>query len=240
LTETAILAVAIKAGLSTAQLRERYQPNAAAAELIALCERVGAPLAENLHRLAEVEVQRANVFADLQVAASGPRASARLVTFLPIVVLLGGQLLGLKVFSCAPAISYWSIGIGIMLLVFARTWTNKVLSRAEPSSDDPGKAFDMFACCLGAGLPPGEALAQLPQPDNPELQELITEASATGLAVARLARATADEARLRWRVAADQQVRSASVRILWPLGLLVLPAFVLIAILPLGLAIIKG
>ena len=238
LTETSLIASAVRAGLPLTQIRERYEPNQIARELIDLCERVGAPLAENLDRLARVEQERERALADLRVSASGPRASAKLVTILPLVVLCGAQLIGLRVFNQPPPLTWWSIGLGVALLLAGRAWSAKVVRRAEPSSADPGQAFDHFACCLSAGLTPAGAAEVIG--GGSEFEPLISEAESSGLAIASLAQAAADNLRLRWKVASDEAIRRAAVQLLWPLGLAVLPAFVLMAVVPIGIALLKN
>ncbi len=75
---------------------------------------------------------------------------------------------------------------------------------------------------------------------QPKAEQLIEEAAQTGLAIARLAQSEADRVRLRWRIEAEKAIQVASVRLMWPLGLAVLPAFVLICVIPLASALLRN
>ena len=241
-TDTATLAAALRAGMTLTDLQRRYEPNESASALLGLCAKLGGSPADALDRLSAVEAAHAKATAELQVAANGPKASARLVTMLPVLVLVTAQILGLKIFNELKPITLWSIGLGLALLFAGRTWSNLVISRAEPNLEDPGAGLDAFAVALSAGLPPKQALAEVEGifGDQPTARLLISEASANGLAIAQLASAEAQRVRLRWRIEAEKLIQAASVRLMWPLGLLVLPAFVLVCIVPLAVALIRG
>jgi tight adherence protein B len=228
--------------MSIADAKRRYQPNEFALRLLALCERLGSAPAENLERLAQVEVAQAKAVAELEVAASGPRASARLVTLLPAVVLLGAQLLGMRVLNSVNIFTSGSILVGTLLLVGGRSWSSRILERAKPKTDDPGAALDAFAAAMNAGLPQRVAAEEVESLFGPQLQvaQLISTSAETGLAVSKLALAEADRLRLTWRIESERRIHEAGVRLLWPLGLAVLPAFVLIAVVPLAAAMLRG
>jgi tight adherence protein B len=242
LTDTATIAAALRAGMSIADAKRRYQPNEFALRSLALCERLGSAPAENLERLAQVEVAQAKAVAELEVAASGPRASARLVTLLPAVVLLGAQLLGMRVLNSVNIFTSGSILLGALLLVGGRSWSSRILERAKPKTDDPGAALDAFAAAMNAGLPQRVAAEEVESLFGPQLQvaQLISTSAETGLAVSKLALAEADRQRLTWRIESERRIHEAGVRLMWPLGLAVLPAFVLIAVVPLAAAMLRG
>jgi tight adherence protein B len=242
LSSTSTIAAAIKAGMSVAEARKRFAPNDRAEQLLRLCERLGAAPAENLERLAEVEAAQAKAVSELEVAASGPRASARLVTILPLVVLLGAQLLGMKVLNQLNPLCIASIAIGALLLYGGRQWSYRILKRAQPVEVDPGAPLDAFSAAMGSGLPLNQAISEVVElfGEQPSLKSIAEAAAETGLAVARLARVEADKLRLAWRVESEKKVHEAGVRLMWPLGLAVLPAFVLIAVVPLAASMLRG
>ncbi|CAB4947102.1 unannotated protein [freshwater metagenome] len=242
LTDTATIAAALRAGMSIADARRRYQPNEFALRALALCERLGSAPAENLERLAQVEVAQAKAVAELEVAASGPRASARLVTLLPVLVLLGAQLLGMRVLNAVNIFTFGSILFGVLLLLGGRRWSSRILEGAKPKTLDPGAALDAFAAAMNAGLPQRVAVEEVESlfGSQPEVARLINASAETGLAVSKLARAEADRQRLTWRIESERKIHEAGVRLMWPLGLAVLPAFVLIAVVPLAAAMLRG
>jgi tight adherence protein B len=69
-----------------------------------------------------------------------------------------------------------------------------------------------------------------------ELQDL---ADGSGVAMSQLIVDRADSKRLDQLNADRLKIQKASVAVLWPLGLTVLPAFVLVAIVPVGAALIQ-
>ena len=224
------------------EVKRRYQPRGQALATIVFCERLGSAPAESLERLAEVEVAQARAIAELEVAASGPRASAKLVTMLPILVLLGAQVLGMRVLNALNVLTLGSIGLGALLLVAGRRWSSKILTKAQPSAGDPGAALDAFASAMNAGLAQSLAIKEVEDSfgSQPEISRLLREAAETGLAVSRLANAQADRLRLDWRVKSEKRIHEAGIRLMWPLGLAVLPAFVLVAVVPLAVAMLRG
>lgn len=224
------------------EVKRRYQPRGQALATIVFCERLGSAPAESLERLAEVEVAQARAVAELEVAASGPRASAKLVTMLPILVLLGAQILGMRVLNALNVLTLGSIGLGALLLVAGRRWSSKILAQAQPTVGDPGAALDAFASAMNAGLAQSLAIKEVEDSfgPQPEISSLLREAAETGLAVSRLAKAQADRLRLDWRVKSEKRIHEAGIRLMWPLGLAVLPAFVLVAVVPLAVAMLRG
>ena len=95
---------------------------------------------------------------------------------------------------------------------------------------------------MSSGLPQSVASKEVEDifGRQPQIERLIATSAETGLAVSRLARAEAERARLAWRVSSDKAIQEAAVRLMWPLGLAVLPAFVLIAVVPLAVAMLRG
>ena len=224
------------------EAKRRYQPSGEALAALDLCERLGAAPAESLQRLAAVEAELAKAKAELELAATGPRASAKLVTLLPVAVLLGAQLLGMRVFNQLSPLACAAICLGALLLFAGRRWSSRILAKAQPEASDPGAALDSFAAAMNAGLPQSAALIEVEKSfgSQPGLLAITTEAAQTGMAVTRLARAEADRLRLQWRVESERRIHEAGVRLMWPLGVAVLPAFVLIAVVPLAIAMLRG
>jgi tight adherence protein B len=228
--------------MSVAEAKRRFEPNQAALQALTLCEQLGSAPAENLERLAQVEADRAKTIAALEVAASGPRASARLVTVLPVLVLVGAQLLGMRVLNGLNVLTVASITVGLALLFLGRRWSNRILKAAQPEAHDPGAALDAFASAMSAGLAPTIATREVEKlfGQQPEIATLLATSAETGMAISKLARAEADRIRLNWSAASEKSIHEAGVRLMWPLGLAVLPAFALIAVVPLAVSMLRG
>jgi tight adherence protein B len=242
LTDTATIAAALKAGMSPSEVRKRFEPSPLASKTLELCQSVGAPPVLALERVAEVETSWEVASAELELAASGPKSSAKLVTLLPLVVLLGAQFLGLRVFNSPGPFLLGSLGLGLALLYGGWLWSKRILEKAAVSKSDPGAALDALSATLAAGLPTAQAYREVEArfgqvPTLPELNHL---SSQTGLALSKLVLAEADRLRLEVRVSAHKHIRQAGVKLMWPLGLLVLPSFVLLAVIPLSLAMLRA
>jgi hypothetical protein len=109
---------------------------------------------------------------------------------------------------------------------------------------------DLVAALLWSGLPPGGALEVvhraadelglgLPAGLEP-VREAMALAEATGLAPAGLVRSAAAEQRRREAAAAEVAARRLAVLAVLPMGLLLLPAFVLLTVAPLVLGLLGG
>jgi Flp pilus assembly protein TadB len=79
-----------------------------------------------------------------------------------------------------------------------------------------------------------------PSSPYPRLVEALTSAEALGVPVAASLRALADDVRDERAAELTEQVRAASIKVLVPLGLVILPAFVLSCLVPLFLGGLRG
>lgn len=226
------LAQMVKAGLP---VKLEAAPSIAK-EIITFTKRVGGPMATALDRLASVLTRIEQSQEELSIAAAGPKASARLITALPVLVLLGAGISGLPVFRVmiANPIVLGSCLVGLLLFWLGSRLTTRILRGANPETRDPGASFELLAIAVDAGMPlslacieAGVGLGEISFIEN-------------GIASGALLRDKADELRMvQWNV--DRKaIQKASVKILWPLGLTVLPAFVLVAIVPIGLTLLAN
>lgn len=96
---------------------------------LAICEESGAALADLLDTLAEDAETSADMHRALQAALAGPRATSRLLTYLPAIGLGLGQLLGINpvlVLTGHPA-GRISLVVGICLWLGNRLWCARLL-----------------------------------------------------------------------------------------------------------------
>jgi tight adherence protein B len=217
---------------------------------VALAERTGAPLADVLGRLAACLRDMAASERDVTAALTGPQLSSRLVLALPAVGIafgfaLGfdplGVLLGTPVGLACAAAGGALFGLGIL-------WTRRLVRRARSADPTSGLALELVAVALSAGTP--FDVARLLVRDaatscglalgEDGVEEAGGLAVSAGVPVAPLLRA---EARLlRRRAASEARVRAEAlgVTLLLPLGVCVLPAFMLLSVAPLLLSIVAS
>ncbi|BDZ45762.1 type II secretion system F family protein [Naasia aerilata] len=226
------------------------RPWRAIATGVALAERTGAPLADVLGRLAESLRDLAAAERDVIAALTGPRLSSRLVLALPAVGIAFGFALG---FDPVAELLGTPIGLacgaaGAVLFLLGALWTRRLVGRARAANPVSGLALELVAVALAAGVPFDDArmlvrdaahACGLPL-DEDGVEEAGRLAGTAGVPVAPLLRG---EARLlRRRATSDARVRAEAlgVTLLLPLGICVLPAFMLLSVAPLMLSIVSS
>lgn len=207
--------------------------------LIEVTQKAGGPMAKTLDRFATVLGLCEQSRRELELAVAGPKASARLVLSLPVLVFLGAGIAGIPIFRtlATPSLVWVSFGVGLALFWLGSLWTNRILRKAEPSTEDPGLRLDAMGIGLNAGLPSTVAAGLAGNSDTGELQDL---GQGAGIALSQLVADRADSLRQEQFNSDRMRIQKAAVAVLWPLGLTVLPAFVLLAIIPIGTALIQS
>lgn len=210
---------------------------------------VGAPLAPTLARLAAVLRDLDEGAREVELSIAGPRATSRIVLALPPFGILVGLALGvdaLGVLVTTPIGLVCLVG-GVALVVIARRWNRRLIAAARVADPSPGLALDLLAVGLSGGASPDRAVALVDaalrgselEPLDGAAREQLAFAVGAGVPVASLLRAQADETR---RVAlADARTRAVllGTRLLLPLGLCVLPSFVLLGVVPVAVALVS-
>lgn len=208
----------------------------------------GAPLAPTLEAATTRLRWAAEAARRRDLALAGPIAGSRIVAALPftgvlLAQLCGFQVLGVLVGSLPGRVCF---AAGLVFAVAAVLWMRALVRRATPAGDDPGLAAELTAIALAGGAPVGRAFdgvaAALAEaglaPPGPEVAELLEFAAAAGAPPAALLRAEADEARRSAAVAAERAAVVLGVRLMLPLGLCVLPAFVALGVAPIVIALV--
>jgi tight adherence protein B len=211
----------------------------------------GAPLAASLRDFAAGLRDLAQTERDLSTALAGPAATARLVMVLPAVGILFGMVLGVNsvatLFTSAPGLV--CLGTGTGLLVAARAWNRKLLARARPAVLTPGLAMDLMAIAVSGGASLARATEVVTQARErcgiradglASIAEVVELSRRAGVPAAALLRSEADEARRQARSTGEQKAATLAVTLMLPLGLCVLPAFMLLSVAPLLIAILSS
>lgn len=213
---------------------------------------VGAPLSEVLRGFADVLRDRHAAQREIEVALAAPRATARLVLWLPAAGVLLALLIGVDVVATVlNPLGGASLVAGLALVHAGRRWTSRLLAEAEPPPPTAGLGHELLAVAAGGGRPPEAALAlvldelaavECPVSDGEraELVALVALSRRAGAPLGELARAEAREARATARDEARRTAERLGVRLMMPLGVCVLPAFLLIGVVPILLGIISS
>ncbi|MFJ6652791.1 type II secretion system F family protein [Microbacterium sp. NPDC091313] len=204
---------------------------------------VGAPLSETLQDVAAGLRDGQEAADEVRIALAEPAATARLMSWLPLVAVALGIALGfdtLVVLTTQPA-GWACLAGGIVLVLAARRWSAALVRTARPSDEIPGMPAELTAIALsgGASVERAQALVRdaLGSVD-PGVDDVLDLSRSAGVPAAELLRSSAWLARHRART--DARVRAArlSSRLLLPLGVCTLPAFLLLGVAPMLLSIL--
>lgn len=217
----------------------------------AVTMRAGAPLGPALRSQAAALRERAQQARESEIAATGPRMTARVLLALPA----GGSLLAVALgFDVVGALTGTPIGIaalvgGLLLAALGALWTRRLVASVNGDVGAPGLVLDLAAVAVLGGLPPAAAIAMavdaVPHAMREEGDE---EAASAAIAFARTSGAPVtmllvEEAAVRRRRAAaeaQKEVERLGTRLLAPLGVCVLPSFLLLGVLPVLTAVVSS
>lgn len=209
----------------------------------------GAPLAATLGSFAAGLRALADAEREAEVALAGPVATARLVLGLPVVGIVFGTLLGFNtlgtLFTTVPGLV--CLVVGVALLVVARRWNRRLVLAAQPTDVLPGLSLELMAIAVSGGgsldratVSVHAALEEFGLRPSGSPDEVLALSARAGVPAAALLRAEADEARRDARAAAQKAAAELGVRLMIPLGVCVLPAFMALGVAPLLLAVISS
>jgi len=212
----------------------------------------GAPLAPTLQRFAASLRDLADNERDARTALAAPVATTRMVMALPLVGVLFGLALGFDtvttLFTTPPGLACLVIGITLMLV--ARWWSARLVRGARPASIVPGLGLDLVAVAVsgGASIPRARASVDvarryfgLPVDDSAAaVDQALALSARAGVPAASLLRSAADEARRTAKSVGQRKAATLSVTLMLPLGLCILPAFMLLGVAPLLISVISS
>jgi tight adherence protein B len=210
----------------------------------------GAPLAPTLRELAGTLRALAQTAREIEVALAGPTATARVVLGLPLVGLALAGLLGVDALGTLVTTppGWVCLALGAALIVLGLRWIRRMVRAASQLDPTPGLGLDLLAIALrgGAGAARATGLvadairdAGLP-PTGDDGTELLAFSRDAGVPAAGLLRAEAEERRRAERAAGAARAARLETRLLAPLGLCVLPSFVLLGVAPVLLALLSS
>lgn len=215
----------------------------------AIATTVGAPMGQSMRRLALALREGAEVVRDIQTALVGPQSASKLILFLPVVALGLGALLGfnsLEVLFFRPL--GWICAVIAAFLIYSGTrWSRKLTNNAIPASWNPGLHAELTALALGGGASIARARMLVAQhleaasdADERDITRVLMLAEDAGVPAAELLRAEAERQRYEARSRGQAAAGRLGIQLLLPLGLCILPAFVLVAVVPLIVSVLSS
>ncbi|MBS1907211.1 MAG: type II secretion system F family protein [Actinobacteria bacterium] len=209
---------------------------------------VGAPLGDVLRAIAAALEGAGDIRDEVAVALAEPAGTARLMLWLPLVGLLLGTALGfdtVTVLVTQPA-GWICLAAGLGLLLAARAWTRALVRRAAPQPGIPGIRAELLVVALTGGTAIVRARSLVEQElgdttaaDDEAIERVLRLSAAAGVPAVELLRAEADRARREARTVGRTGAARLSSRLLLPLGVCTLPAFMLLGVAPLILSVLS-
>ena len=211
----------------------------------------GAPLGDALWALSRALQERHDAERAVRATILAPVYTQRLLMALPLFGLLLSGALGVNAvgFLSSSALGWVSLALAASLMVGAWRWSRAMISHALPGPGFLSPALDLLAIATSGGASPeiaqsrvDQALVRhgLPRPDGDTLERLPALSRRVGVPLRALAVAEASWARARVKADATEKAAALSVKILIPLGALVLPAFVIVTVIPVVFALLSG
>jgi len=227
-----------------------WQAWAAVGAAWAVASDSGAPLAPTLQRLAELLRALAQQRRNIGVALAGPVATSRIVLALPAVGLVFGMLLGfdaLRILTTTPA-GWACAAVGGLLIGCGVRWNSRLIRAALTLDATPGLALELLAIAVSGGASIDRSRERVDQALTDaslggldgSADAVLSFSRAAGVPAAGLLRAEAEEHR---RIASAEGERRAvelGSRLLLPLGVCILPAFVVLGVVPIVLSIVSS
>ena len=241
----------LKAGVSLEQSIEQIggadQSSKGLRYLLQVSLDSGSAVATELEFVAELFSSRERNMQRIEIAHASPKSTARLMLLLPLLILGMAEFLGWGVLGSLtqrPIITV-SILLGLALLLISKVITSSLLKRAKPGESfvgfyllgvalqiSGGTNFYLAqsrAAAIYAGIfdgpPPQEELTVMEQ-----VSELVEQ---KGARANELLRKQAKLMQEKTQQATELKIEQLGVKLMVPLGLGVLPAFVFLAIVPL-------
>ncbi|WP_123702367.1 hypothetical protein [Curtobacterium sp. PhB130] len=219
--------------------------------VLAVAARTGAPIAPTLRALAAALRRAAAGERAVRVALAGPRTSANVVLALPLLGLVLGALWGIDTASVllGSPVGWACLLTGAALVAVGRVWSARLVRAAEPDGRIPGVVLDAWAVALsGGGAWSGARSAvedafgdrPLGAAERHRLAETLGLARRAGVPAAALLRAAAEDLRDDDAADALAAAERLGVRLVVPLGVCVLPAFVLVGVVPVVIGILSS
>jgi len=231
---------------------EHAQAWAGVATVWDVATHTGAPLASTLREQAASLRGAAAVEREVATALAGPTSTARIVLALPVLGILFGAALGFDspriLFTTSAGIG--CLLVGIVLVVFALAWIRSLVRAARRRDANPGLRLDLMAIAVSGGSSLDRAARAVDAAleasgisvtaDRGQVDEILDLASRAGVPAAELLRSQAQEVRRAAASSAQRRAAILAVRLVLPLGVCILPAFMALGVVPLLIAVISS
>lgn len=205
------------------------------AQSVKLSRSLGSSLTPVVRQMLQIEKLQQQLRDEIEAEFATPKATIRLVSWLPLVALVLAFSLGLNLMQVlGSVVNLVSLGIGASLVWVAIRWSKRIVARAQPQHSETVTQITRFSLALSAGLGWRRALSEVPL--NPQAHRLIEDELSLSRSTGAAVRPTID--RLLDRLLQKQfdqdriRVRRAGVQLSLPLGAALLPALIFLVVVP--------
>lgn len=226
-------------------------PLALLAQVWRLGLELGASMKDLLVSLSDALAHASQNSREARSQLAGPQAATRLVMFLPGIAILGAMAAGYNplAFLLLQPVGWFLLVVAAGLMWLAHTWSASLVAAAEPTTWAIGMPTEVMAMSLRSGASlrharhSAQEIADNYLTDHSELEqcdEFMELSTRTGVALSDLLHAHAELLRDRARNSSRESIERLGVKLMIPLGVCVLPAFIAVGVLPLVASVISS
>lgn len=232
----AILAGLLSAGVPFQQAVDMADPETLPEkfkEFIALAFELGAPLVPTLIQLEQQLRHEERTDQEIAQAQAVPQATRTLLLWLPVVSFVFAQVMGLGTFQGLwHPVGAVSAALAAGLLYLGFRLSGSMLKRFMEPKPDPTISLMVLRICLSAGEPLSRITKRLELVAPGGATELVDLSSKTGARLSFLIDSELEQLNQKLLSERIEAARKLSVRLLIPLSLTTLPAFLLLTLPP--------
>jgi tight adherence protein B len=186
----------------------------------------GAPVKAVTSRLVAFELDLERFKLELETANAVPIATRKLLLWLPALSIAIGQLAGFgTVAAIFQPIGLIAFAIALGLVAVGVKWSGALLAPLMVEPQHPGLDLMKFSLTLGSGGP-------LASSSNPNISELVSLSRQTGAPLGELVQNEIEMVTHRALQQSMAKAKRMSIELLVPMSLTVLPAFLILTIVP--------
>ena len=223
--------------------------------VMAVARECGAPVIDVTKRLAHTCDRLAEQHDRVVEAMAGPRMARRILVALPIASYPLTSLLGFDVAGVlfGTAIGWTLLGVSGALTLISMTWSKRMIRRAEAMPPAPGLYPRLMSVSISAGLGVNacealtlrsliraEALDLLETDEARVTSVAIAEACRSGIPLGALLRSLDEQALGDAFHSSSIRIRELGEKLMLPLGVCTLPAFLAVGIVPALISVISS
>lgn len=232
----AILAGLLSAGVPFQQAVDMADPETLPEkfrEFIGLAFELGAPLVPTLIQLEQQLRHEERTDQEIAQAQAVPQATRTLLLWLPVVSFVFAQVMGLGTFQGLwHPVGAVSAALAAGLLYLGFRLSGSMLKRFMEPKPDPTISLMVLRICLSAGEPLSRITKRLELVAPGGATELVDLSSKTGARLSFLIDSELEQLNQKLLSESIEAARKLSVRLLIPLSLTTLPAFLLLTLPP--------